>query len=354
MKKIFKWGGIIVLIIIILIIFSGKKENSTIKPETTNSNIAKTAIYVAIDADPTGYKKAAREAGINFVHRAPTWAGLEPRVGSYDFSDLQTYANLAKDNSAKMNLVFRPIDTGNRSMIEPYNSMAFDDPKMAEAILKMFQTMPPSIKSQVGFLTIGNEVDSYFENHKNEINSYATLLENIIPTLREEFPNIPITVNTTYGGSSFVKSKMRAITDQVDVYSLTYYHIKGDFSIKDPKDVKGVIDNMVKDAGPKKLLIQEIGMPSSTTNGSSEEKQAEFIHNIFTSVREYKGNIVAVTYLWMNDIPQNLVDLLSDYYKLPDNKFKEFLASLGLFTRDGIPKKGWEAFKTEAKLTTQK
>ncbi len=363
MKKIFKYGLIIVLVLFVLSLFGGKDKTNpnTAKTEnapkaTTSENTALTLskykMLVALDADPAGYKKAASEAGINFVHRAPTWNTLETSEGSYDFSDIQTYANLATQNNAKMNLVFRPIDTGNRSMIEPYKSMTFDDPKMAAAIIKMFKAMPQSIKTQVKFLTIGNEIDSYFGSHTGEIEAYATLLRNIIPELRKEFPYAQIAVNTTYGGNSFVKNNMKSITDQTDVHSVTYYHINGDFSVKDPGNIGGVIQDMIKAAGAKKLLIQEIGMPSSSVNGSSEEKQALFVHNVFKTLRKNQTRIAGVTYLWMNDLPQSLVDFFGEYYKLPDNRFKEFLASLGIFTKEGTPKLAWAAFKEEARLTT--
>jgi hypothetical protein len=359
MKKILKWLGVIIGIILLLSLFGGSKKSDSLssKPETATTPktvITKnnSGVFVALDADPSSYRKIAKESGINFIHRAPTWNSLEPEVAKYDFSDVVTFANLAKEQKAKLNLVFRPIDTGVRSMIEPYKSMSFDDPRMSKAILAMFTAMPQEVKSEIAVLTIGNEIDQYFQGHPNEIEKYAKLLQNIIPELRKQIPGALIAVNTTFAGNPFTKSKMDSIINLTDVYSLTYYHLNPDFTVKDPSEGGSVINAMVKSAGNKKLVIQELGMPTSEVNGSSEEKQAQFIHSAFKAVRENKKNIYSVTYLWKNDLPQSTVDFLASYYNTSDKRFAEFLGSMGLFHRDGTPKKGWEAFKEEVLLTT--
>jgi hypothetical protein len=354
MRKILKWGLILIVIILIILAALGKnKGKHTISPTPSPAG-ANGGMLIGMDASGDDYRKVAKEAGINYVHNAPTWNSIESKEGKYNFGELQKFADLAKENNAPLNLVFRTIDTGNRSMIEPYASMSFDDPRMAAALIKLFKAMPASIKSEVGFVTIGNETDQYFSAHKNEIQAYAKLLDAIKPTLNQEFPGKPITVNFTWGGAGFVKSDMKPITDRIDFYSFNYYHMNPDFTVRDPKKVGKEIDGMVAASGLKKLLIEELGMPSSAANNSSEDIQADFVKYSFEAIRKNQDRILAANFLWYSDLPQSVVDSLTSYYNFKDDKFAGFLGSIGFFTRDGKPKKAYEVFKTEAKATTKR
>jgi hypothetical protein len=58
-----------------------------------------------------------------------------------------------------------------------------------------------------------------------------------------------------------------------------------------------------------------------------------------------------MTYLFMSDLPNALVQSFGEYYKQPgSDKFKAFLATLGLFDGAGNPKLGWEVFERNARV----
>ena len=82
---------------------------------------------------------------------------------------------------------------------------------------------------------------------------------------------------------------------------------------------------------------------------SSEEIQARFLENVFTTLKENRERVLAANILWMSDIAQSLVDQFGEYYKLPNSEnFKAFLGTLGLSDRNGKPKAAWSVFQREA------
>jgi hypothetical protein len=51
----------------------------------------------------------------------------------------------------------------------------------------------------------------------------------------------------------------------------------------------------------------------------------------------------------MSDLPDNVTQQLSEYYKLPGaDRFKAFLATMGLHDTLGRPKPAWQVYRSEA------
>ncbi len=93
------------------------------------------------------------------------------------------------------------------------------------------------------------------------------------------------------------------------------------------------------------LILQEVGYPTSTRLGSSEEKQAEFVSNVYTAWKAKSSQILFLNFFLMHDFAPTTCDDFTAYYGLPDNKsFHEFLCTLGLRKADGTPKLAWKAF----------
>ena len=112
---------------------------------------------------------------------------------------------------------------------------------------------------------------------------------------------------------------------------------------------------MIDAGGKHKVLFQEIGCPSATRLNSSEERQGHFLEQAFHVLKENKDRIIAANILWMSDLPDSLVDQFGKYYSLPGNEnFKAYLATLGLFDKQGKPKLAWKVFEREAQALAQR
>jgi hypothetical protein len=317
-------------------------------------------IYIGLDTNPPpseGAGEAAKRkwfnkgvhAGMSTVSLSPTWNTVEKTAGKYEFGDLDFQAKLARENNLPVYLNIRIIDTNNRALPAPYATWNFDDPRLQKRLIDLIQAIGPRVRGQVKWVSIGNEVDSYFSSHGNEIPAYCRLLDGVMSTVRSSFPGALFTVNFTFAGLDQMNREMRPITDKVEFTSLTYYPMNPDFKFRDPKDVPGDFAKMFAAARGKKVFFQELGYASSDRVNSSEEKQARFMSGVLSTLAEHRGQAIAAHFVWMSDIPLSMVEMFGSYYKLPNSdKFKAFLASLGYFDRAGKAKQAWGVFEREA------
>ena len=97
--------------------------------------------------------------------------------------------------------------------------------------------------------------------------------------------------------------------------------------------------------GVRPLILQEVGYPASTLLGSSEQQQAQFVTNVFDAWAPRGDRIPFLNVFLMHDFPQTLCDYFTQYYGLPGNeRFSQFLCTLGLRKANGTPRLAWTAF----------
>jgi hypothetical protein len=317
-------------------------------------------IYIGLDTNPPpseGDSAAAKtkwfekglRAGVSTVSLSPIWKDVEKTAGSYDFKDLDFQAKLAREHGLPVYLNIRIIDTNNRALPTPYASWKFDDLRLQKPLIDLIQAIAPRVEGQVRWISIGNEVDSYFETHVDEIAAYRRLLDRVMPAVRSSFPKALFTVNFTFSGLGRINKELRPITEITEFTSLTYYPMNSDFTFRDPADVPGDFSKMFEAANGKKVFFQELGYASSEVVNSSEQKQARFMKNVLDTLAHHREQTIGAHFVWMSDIPLSLVNMFGDYYKLPNSdRFKGFLASLGYFDREGKPKQAWAVFEREA------
>lgn len=168
-------------------------------------------IYIGLDTNPPpgeGDSAAAKSkwfdkvlrAGITTVSLSPIWKDVEKTAGNYDFGDLDFQAKLAREHSLPVYLNIRIIDTNNRALPEPYEFWKFDDSRLTKRPIDLMHALAPGVEGQVQWISIGNEVDSYFSAHGDEIAAYRRLLDSVMPGVRTSFPKALFTVNFTFQG----------------------------------------------------------------------------------------------------------------------------------------------------------
>jgi hypothetical protein len=316
------------------------------------------ALLVGIDANPwdgakeTEALQRALDAGMTLVHLVPTWNDIERSAGKYTWNAYDVRAKFASDHGLPVALNFRIVDTNNRSMPKSYAAWAWDDTKMVERVRAALRAMRERTKAQVRLVAIGNEVDGYFARHRNEVSAYANLLRQVRDTVRQEFPEALFTTNFAFAAVGQLDG-YRAITEQFDVFSFTYYPLNPDFTMRPPDVVGGDIERMLDVAGDRPVYIQEIGYPSSERLRSSPALQAQFVTGAFDSFRRHRSRIVGATFLFMSDLPRSMVDFFAQYYGSNNENFKAYLQTLGLIDRGGRPKPAWDVLSREAQAIKQ-
>jgi hypothetical protein len=294
------------------------------------------------------------DAGVTQMSMSPKWNEIEKSPGHYNFSELESHAQLAAEFKLPVYLNIRIVDTNNRAVPEPYREWSFDDPRMIQALHDLILALGPKLRCDVRWVAIGNEVDSYFKAHRKEIPPYRKLLDNVLGSVRQAFPGALFTVNFTCDALDDLYDNYKPLTDIVEFISLTYYPLRWNFTFRDPSVAHDDIRKIMEAAGSRQVFFQEVGYASGELVDSSQIKQAQFMAGVFLALREFRSRVIAAHFVWMSDIPQSLVDQFGEYYKLPgSDRFKAFLGTLGYFDREGKPKMAWKVFEREARRMAQ-
>lgn len=338
---------------------SGGRAAATAAPPAAGRSSGK--VLVGLAANPTpgeGFNprsvasrfKQSVAAGVTFIYFAPKWNEIEPSPGGYNFKDLGFHIDEANEANIPLVLNIRAIDTNQRSMPADLTNLAFDDPKVRDRLANLVAAIAPRLKGRTTHVMIGNEVNSYFDSRRGEVGAYLTLYRAGADKLKGLLPGAQTSVNFTYDALPALGSYLKPLADASDFLSLTYYPANPDFTFRDPGVVDAEFRRMIDAAGGKGLLLQEVGYASSELNGSSEEKQARFVAEIFENARLYRDRLIGVNFLFMSDLSDDTVEGFAKYYKLPNaDRFKAFLKTLGMFDDGGRAKQSWKVFQEQAR-----
>jgi hypothetical protein len=120
----------------------------------------------------------------------------------------------------------------------------------------------------------------------------------------------------------------------MDVIILTYYPTNSStFVPRNPSTVATDMAAMIAIAGSKPLVLQEWGYPSSSSISSSQQMQADFVANTFTSWRQYgSGRIPFISFFKRRE--WNDAQCQASSGQTTPQHFYEFLCSLGLLNND--------------------
>lgn len=288
-------------------------------------------------------------AGISYVYLSPKWNELEPHQGKYNFKDIDFQIAQAVRNGLPLVCNLRVIDTGNRAMPSDLQHRSLRDREIKDRLLALIDAVMPRLKGRAQYMLIGNEIDSYFKGHRGEVQDYRDLLQAGAARIKQLQPGTRVSASITFDGIGEADSLLKPILDATDFFALTYYPLRPDFTVRDPEVVPSEFTRIIAAAHGKKILLQEVGCPSSPVNNSSEDKQARMFRAVFEQLRAHSNNFIGAYFFLMSDLPDSVVNSLAAYYKLPNaDRFKAFLKTLGMFDDQGRPKKSWEVFQQEA------
>lgn len=334
-----------------------KAASASVKPVPKGNRELGLHVGEAQDRDYSGAFARAEGAGMQAVSLSFDWSGLETGPGAYK-NDFPRIANaFYPARKTKVHLVLRPINTNRREFPADLKDRALDDPQVIERFCRLLDNLFAQMKDvELASLAIGNEVDAYLGSDEAQWKRFTTFFEKAAGYARTKRPGVPVGVVTQFGGLASAAGVKRAATlneqGRSDVVMVTYYPLKGDFTVREPSVVQDDFARIVRAfPGGKPIQIVEAGYPSSAHCNSSEEKQAAFVESVFAAWDRHRDRIHAVYFSWLTDLPQSAVDGFAAYYGVKSKAFGEFLRTLGLRTHpgSGTDKPAFGALKREAK-----
>jgi len=331
-------------------------------PLSAKASVGSGNTWIALAANPApneGYTpqtvkrrfEQSLSAGVTYVYLSPKWNELEPQPGKYQFKDLDFLISEAVSAGLPLVCNLRGIDTNQRAMPPDLTSKSFRDPNVKDRMTNLLHAMLPRMHGKLRYMLIGNEVDGYFKGHQGEIGEYRDFFASAASVVKATLPGTPVSLSITFDGLSIADNQLKPLLQQTEFLALTYYPLHPDFTVRDASDVPADFGRMIQVAHGRKILLQEVGYPSSAINGSSEEKQAAMFAAVFRQLQKHSEDFIGANFLFMSDLSDSVVDTLARYYSLPNaDSFKAYLKSLGMLDDGGKPKKSWEVFQEQSQL----
>ncbi len=285
-----------------------------------------------------------RDRGMGILYVSHKWSDLERTPGKPDVTSIAEAVRGTRLLGCRVTITIQILDTNNRTLPADLMAESFGSDQMHARFRSLLEAIAPALTSDVYSIQLGNEVDIYLREHPTETEAYARLVEEGRDLLRKARPDMRVGVTTTYEG--LVRSPMifERLNKRMDVVVMTYYPLGPGFAVRPVTDVAGDFGRMVKAAGARPLCLQEAGYPTSPILGSSEEKQAAFVDAVFSGVRKHSARMGYCNFFLLHDFTDSQVAEFLRYYRLPDARFRAYLATLGFKTAKGEPRKAWDRF----------
>lgn len=270
------------------------------------------------------------------------WDEYESQKGK----PLSDYLGVVKLTNQQTLITISTIDTIKRRLPSDVQDLEWTDGKLRMRFDAFLREFAPKLDKRVKWISLGNEVNAYLEQHPAEVEQYIDFLaksRSLIKSLRSDI-QVGVTVTCMDGIRN--RSLVKRLTDPMDIAVFTYYPMDG-LKVADTAAAAGHFDFMSGVAGTKPIILQEIGYPSSLVCGSSDDKQAGFVKAIFVQLDRMRGRIPLAIYFIQSDFGPSLMKLMESYYGLSDPSFLAFLRTLGLCDETGKPKAAWKVFASE-------
>ena len=308
-------------------------------------------IHVTPAAD-NNYLKAfqsARAAGMDMVPLAISWNEIEAAAG-WDFATLDLVAAFYGSQGLPLFLtITSPINTVVSTVPVAYQGLPYDDPRLIAGFAGLLDSIRTHLGSlPISVLVLGNEIDATLGSDPADWARYQVLFEAGKARARQLWgPSLAVGTTITRDGLDLanVGAAIDRLIAASDMASITYYPLTPTLSVRSPTTASTDFDRVVQRITARPIYFQEIGYPTSTALGSSDDMQQQFAAEVFKAWDRYPERIKYIGWLWLTDLSQQQTDDLLRYYGITGSplafKFGEYLRTLGLRRYDGAVKPGY-------------
>lgn len=293
----------------------------------------------------------SRDAGATITLTSPTWREMEPSPGVYDFEGPLGGSLYQLTQGMGMGHYFgiQLINTSVKELPADLAGRSWTDP----VVLARFEKLVAALKNQkisVNAISVGNEVDVYFASHPQELAPYLQFLRAAKPVIKRYFPNVRVGTTVTFEGlKTGRQAAISQLVDATDIVFFTYYPVI-DLVPLPLKDVPAHVNAMVSAAKGRQVVVQEFSFPASRAVGSSESLQATFFRVVLPLLMTNPKVEASFIYA-LHDLSPTYCDMQLSYYGAGgysvavQDRFKEYLCTLGLRRNDGGARMSYEVVR---------
>jgi hypothetical protein len=301
------------------------------------------AVNLPPGASDAGRQKALEEVratGVSVFALELSWPAAEPRPRRYAVADVVRAARLLRQSGATVHLDLPLVDGRGRRVPADLAGRAFDDPALAARLGQLLEALGPALLD-LSTLSLGNEADAYFAARPAELAAYLRLFAGAVRFLEKPAPRLLVGVATAAPMDSRAPGVAAQLHEKSPVVFFVYapFLSGSPFAHRPPATLEPDWKAMVAAAAGSPVALTEVSYSSSPENGSTPEKQAEFVRRMrkFLSTAD-RSRLLFARYVPWRDPAAATAAAISDPL---ERRRAAFFANRGLQRGDGAPKPAW-------------
>jgi hypothetical protein len=292
-------------------------------------------------ADQRRVLDQVRATGASLVAVAVSWRAAEPFPGKYHIEDVIRAVRLLRQSGATVHLDL-PLVAGRERQTPPDLAVvAFDDSKLSIRLGRLLDALEPALLD-CSTLSLGYEADVYFSDKPGELKAYRRLFDGAVSFLEKKVPSLMVGVTTV----APTESPAPIVAAMLHQHSPVLFYVYAPFEPgkpyvhRAPAAIERDWGQLLQRAGGRPIAFPEVSFSSSAENGSSPEKQAEFVRRLRRLAARTDGSkLLFVRYATLRDGPANP----AASGETPEaSRRVAFFANRGLQTASGEPKAAWK------------
>jgi hypothetical protein len=283
-----------------------------------------------------------RRAGVSAFAFELSWRDAEAKPGRYDVERVTRSARLLRQSGAVLHLDLPLVNGRLRLVPLDLSALPFDDTKLSRRLGALLDALGPALLD-FSTLSLGNDADSYFADKPDELRAYRRLFDGAVEFLRKKAPRLVVGVATaapTETRSPLVVAALHQKSPAL-FYLYTPFLRSAPFTHRGPETLDADWKAILRGAAGRPVAFTEVSYSSAAENGSSAEKQADFVRRMrrFLQTTERSSLIFARYVPWRDPPPPpaGLGDARAAFF---DNR--------GLQKFDGSAKPAWRELEPRA------
>lgn len=273
------------------------------------------------------------------------WSTLEPDSAHLSGQRVIQDVKFARSRNLQVFAGIQIINTVKREFPGDIAKIAWSDPRLLARFERLLDSIAPVLGS-ITYLSIGNEVGTYLAK-SGEWDGYLAFFRQAAAAVKRRAPAIKVGATQEYLEASRQSARAQSLISLSDIAIYTYYPFSSGLTVAAPTITRTTFDDMIRLAGGKPVVIQELGYPASTANGSSDAMQAQFFTDAIAQWKARRAQMPFVSLFQLHDFSdQQCRDFLT-YYGAPNQaEYYGYLCSLGLRKSDGTARPSFGAVRT--------
>ena len=313
---------------------------------------ARPALGLAIEFEKTPSPDIERRAveevrrtGVNFFLLTLFWSKAEPSPHKYRLEEVTRTARLLRQSGATLHLDL-PLVAGRQRDVSPDLARdAFDDPRLSVRLGQLLEALEKAgALADFSTISLGYEADAYFGDKPEELKAYRRLFDGAVEFLGKIAPRLSVGVTTAAPGESVSPEVAAELHRKSPVLFFLYapFDRGKPYWHRPPDALEADWKRLLESAKDRPIAFPEVAYSSAVENGSSPEKQAEFVRRMRRFLSAADGRrILFARYVSWRDPPSDLFRADPSAAE-PLRRRASFLSHRGLQGSDGTPKPAWK------------